>query len=185
MIFDGGARSALRAETRAHHERVDRIFSSLRLDDRADYAKFLCAQAAAHIPVEDALIRGGIAAIVPDWPKRQRSPAMRSDLAELGIAMPGSTEPFDLDGEAALLGALYVLEGSRLGGAMLARSVGAGLPARFLGGGDSGAWRRLLALLDERLDTALKLALGVKAAAAVFTLFETSGDRYLRTISFE
>jgi heme oxygenase len=128
-------------------------------------------------------MRGGIAAIVPDWPKRQRSPAMRSDLAELGIAMPEPTEPFDLDGEAALLGALYVLEGSRLGGAVLARSVAPGLPARFLGGGDSGAWRRLLALLDERLDTALKLALGIKAAEAVFTLFEASGYRYLRTIS--
>lgn len=173
------ARTALRTATAAYHERVDSAFSNATLSDRASYGLFLQAQAAAHLPVEDALALGGIAAIVPDWDARRRSQPLRDDLAALNLDVPPPAGSLALDSDAALLGALYVLEGSRLGGTLLKRSVAPDLPTRFLGGMDSAAWRDLLALLDERLDTEAERRAAIAAACDVFTLFETSGHRHL------
>lgn len=181
MALKHTARSVLRAGTAHHHERVDQLFSRLSLHERAGYAAFLRAQAAAHIPVEAALARGGVAAVIPDWIARQRSALLRDDLADLGLAPPEPAGVIALEGEAALLGALYVLEGSRLGGIVLKRAVPLDFPARFLGGMDSAAWRRLLGILDDRLDTEAKRAAAVAAACAVFALFEASGQRHVAT----
>ncbi len=181
MTHQTTARAALRAATLDQHERVDRLFSHVRLDHRLEYGDFLGAQAAAHIPVERALAEGGIAAIVPDWETRQRADLVRADLATLGLDVPEPAGTIAFAGEAALLGGLYVLEGSRLGGTMLKRSVPSDFPTRFLGGVDSGAWRSLLQMLDAHLDTALKRTAAVAAACAVFELFETSGQRHVRT----
>lgn len=184
MSKDNSTRMALRAATGPYHERVDRVFSTARLDDRQSYGQFLLAQAGAHIAAEDALTRAGIDAIIADWPERQRKAALIADLSDLGLEVPDAADgpALELVGEAELLGALYVLEGSRLGGALLKRSVAPDLPARFLGGGDSAAWRRLLALLDERIDTEAKLLTSIKAACEIFMLFEASGQKYLRAV---
>ncbi|MGY2736307.1 heme oxygenase [Sphingomonas sp. UYP23] len=184
MMPETTARSLLRAETRDQHDQVDRIFSRVKLDDRREYGAFLSAQAAAHIPVEGALAAGGVAGIVPDWEARQRGDLIRADLAALGLATPDPAGTIAFDGEAAVLGGLYVLEGSRLGGTMLQRSVPADFPTRFLGGVDSAAWRSLLQLLDGRLDSAVKRSVAVAAARDVFALFEASGQRFVRDGDF-
>lgn len=184
MTHQTSARAALRAATHDQHERVDRLFSHVRLDDRLEYGDFLGAQAAAHIPVERALADGGIAAIVPDWTARQRADLVRADLATLGLAVPEPAGTIVFAGEAALLGGLYVLEGSRLGGTMLKRSVPSDFPTRFLGGVDSSAWQTLLQMLDAHLDTALKRSVALTAACNVFALFEMSGHRWVRTETF-
>lgn len=175
------ARGALRAATHEQHDRVDRLYSQIRLDDRDDYGAFLGAQAAAHIPVEQALVEAGVGAIVPDWDIRQRGDLVRADLAVLGLPVPDPAGPIVFSDEAAVLGGLYVLEGSRLGGTMLRRLVPADFPTRFLGGVDSAAWRSLLQMLDVRLDTGLKRSAAVAAARNVFALFETSGQRIVET----
>lgn len=182
MTVQNSARMALRTATGSHHERVDSLFSKVRFDDRASYGQFLRAQAAAYLPTEHALSRSGIGAIVPDWHARQRNMLLCADLADLGLEPPASAGDLDLDGEEALLGALYVLEGSRLGGALLKRSVSPDLPTRFLGGGDSAAWRSLLGLLEERLDTDVKRATSIKAARNVFMLFEAGAHEHLKAI---
>lgn len=181
MTHEITARGALRAATHEQHDRVDRLFSQIRLDDRDDYGAFLGAQAAAHIPVEQALAQAGVDAIVPDWEARQRGDLVRADLAMLGLAVPDPAGKIAFADEFAVLGGLYVLEGSRLGGTMLKRSVPADFPTRFLGGVDSAAWRSLLQMLDVRLDTGLKRSVAVSAARSVFALFETSGQRIVRT----
>ena len=141
----GSAQSALRAATQIHQERIDSLFSSISLADRNSYGAFLLAQAAAHIPTEDALAFGGVAAIVHDWSKRQRSDLIREDLAGMGLGMPQPAGVLKFQSESGLLGALYVIEGSRLGGTVLRRSVSPGLPVRFLSDGNSAAWRESLA----------------------------------------
>jgi heme oxygenase len=173
------ARAALRTATAPDHERVDAAFSRAVLSDRVSYGHFLRAQAAAHLPVEDALVRGGIAALVPDWDARRRDRLLQDDLHALGLDAPAPVGDPVLKGDAALLGALYVLEGSRLGGTMLKRSVAPDLPTGFLGAMDSAAWRELLALLDARLDTGPERAAAIAAARAVFTLFETGARLHL------
>jgi heme oxygenase len=179
MITTASARTALRNATSQHHERVDAVFSSVTLTDRESYARFLLAQAAAHIPAERALERDGIASVISDWPQRRRSAALEADLAEVGQDTPLPIGDLVLDSEAALLGALYVLEGSRLGGTVLKRSLPAGFPARFLGGVDSAGWRSLLELLDVRLRGDAELQRAIEAAGDVFALFETAGRTYL------
>lgn len=178
------ATTILRAATADHHRRVDAAFSTFRLDDAASYGDFLRAQAAAHLPVEAALATGGIAAIIPDWTARLRAGLIRADLAALGLDVPPPAGTIVLETDEALLGAAYVLEGSRLGGTLLKRSVGPGLPVGFLGGGGGGsaAWRGLLALLDDRLTTDAERGRAVAAAGAVFDLFAAVAKPHVRDI---
>lgn len=170
-------RAALRAETADMHDRVDAAFSGADLTDRAGYARFLTAQAAAHLPVEAALTRDGAERIVPDWDARRRAPALESDLAALDLPVPDGVDVPVFGGFAAILGGIYVLEGSRLGGGMLVRAVPPDLPRAFLGAGNSLLWRGLLSLLEDRLRAPADLKIAIASAREVFGLFETAGRR--------
>ena len=181
MSSTSTARGALRAATAAHHDRVDAVFSQLNLGDRDGYRRFLQAQAGAHLPVEAALTRAGAAMVVPDWPARQRSAALLADLAALGLDAPAATADIAFDDTAAVLGGIYVLEGSRLGGALLARGVPAHFPRAFLAPSDSALWRRLLQIVEHTLISADARASAVQSASRVFMLFESSGRRFLGT----
>lgn len=173
------ARMALRTATAARHDAVDAIFSRANLADRAGYARFLMAQAGAHIAVEDALDVAGAGGIVPDWDSRRRGDAVRADLAALAVDAPAATARIDLDGPAAVFGAAYVLEGSRLGGAMLARAVPEGFPRAFLRPGAPGAWRRFVAELDRVVATPADIERATEAAHRAFSMFEQSGRHHL------
>ncbi|WP_245708560.1 hypothetical protein [Sphingomonas palmae] len=73
---------------------------------------------------------------------------MEHDLADLGERMPAPL-PFACTDEAGLWGALYVVEGSRLGGVMLARLVGSDLPHRYLAAAHGpGQWRAIREAID-------------------------------------
>ena len=176
------ARARLRTATRGEHEAVDALFSRFDLSDLGRYAHFLRHQAAAHLPVEAALERGGAATLLDDWPARRRGHLLRTDLADLG-AEPGPPAAAPAFGSvAAVLGGLYVLEGSRLGGAVLRGRLPAGAPARFLAApAPPGAWSRLLALLEDELGREADLAAAVAAAKAVFGVFEQVGRRDVET----
>jgi len=174
------ARSILRQETRDNHDRVDALFSDLRLSDRADYGRFLVAQANAFLPCEAALDEAGAGEVLPDWAARKRSDALRSDLAALGLDAPEREGGPHFTSPAAVLGGIYVLEGSRLGGAMLARSVPADFPKHFLTSGSAGAWRTLIQLLDDRLRTEEEIRDAVAAARNVFGVFERSGHAKIK-----
>ena len=172
------ARATLRGATAAHHDRVDAVFSRADLTTRAGYGRFLMAQAAAHLPVERALSEAGAADVLPDWAERQRAPLIIADLAALGLTPPDTGAGPAFATPAAVLGGVYVLEGSRLGGTLLKRSVGEGMPTAFLGAADSALWRRLLATLDAALDSGAQRQEAVAAAVRVFDAFECAGKDY-------
>nr|WP_276040082.1 biliverdin-producing heme oxygenase [Sphingomonas sp. GM_Shp_1] len=118
--------------------------------------------------------------VVEDWlsarrigfPWRSRRAALAADLAALGQAMP---EPLTLDlpdDDAARWGALYVTEGSRLGGVMLARQVGEGLPKAYLQSGfGPGEWRDFRHALDAAAGDEAWIDRAVEAADIVFALY--------------
>jgi heme oxygenase (biliverdin-IX-beta and delta-forming) len=175
------ARAFLRSSTAEAHERVDSSFSRFDLSDAAGYGRFLRAQAAAFLPVEEVLDSAGAADLIPDWPQRRRADLLRADLAALSVTLP---EPFSpvlfIESKASMLGAAYVVEGSRLGGALLKRSVPAGLPSQFLDGRQSaGSWRNFLKLLDQFLVRPNDLEAAAEAARQVFTRFELAAKREL------
>lgn len=173
------ARGALRTATAAYHDRVDAVFSRADLANRDDYGRFLQAQAGAYLPAEAALARAGAATIVPDWDLRRRSSRLTADLAALGVAAPADDAEIAFEDDAAVLGGVYVLEGSRLGGALLARGVPEDFPKSFLASDQSAHWRHLLDLLEHRLLSPGERSSAVESASRVFMLFESSGQRYL------
>jgi heme oxygenase len=162
--------AALRAATAPDHDRVDAAYGAFDLADRTRYAVFLRAHARALPAAEAALAaRPGL----PDF--RRRAPLLADDLAALGEPAPAPLRFALPEGEAAGWGALYVVEGSRLGGIMLARSVPADLPAAYLGARHrSGEWRTLLAALDQaaaRAGTDRWIDEAIAGARATFDLY--------------
>jgi heme oxygenase len=115
-----------------------------------------------------------------------RASALREDLAALGATPALGPAPRlpALDSRAAALGASYVLEGSALGGAVLAREIGRGLaferpPLRYLtlyGERLAERWRDETAALDAWGQTATlaERAECCKAARDVFEAFTTA-----------
>lgn len=170
------ARFALRAATADAHDRVDALFSQCDLTGRAGYGAFLQAQAAAFLPIERAIDASDWGDAVPDWPARRRGALLLGDLAALGLPVPdaNSTRAGPLAGTEAILGTVYVLEGSRLGGAVLVRAVPPGWPRAFLGAADPALWRGLIELLDRNLQNPAQLELAATAARKAFDMFVTS-----------
>ncbi|WP_298431436.1 biliverdin-producing heme oxygenase [uncultured Jannaschia sp.] len=118
-----GAHSALRAATDAAHVELDTSMSAFDLATREGYRRFLGVHAAALPPLEAALTAGGFAAICPGWAPRMAP--LTQALDRMAIPMPQAPSPEPL-GAAMLWGVAYVLEGSRLGGRMLAQTVRGG-----------------------------------------------------------
>ena len=173
------AHRALREGTRGEHERLDALMGGFDLADRESYAAFLAAHAEALAPMEAALDRAA-AAVIGDWPARRRGAALAADLAALGVPVPPPDGPPDLSDPAAAAGALYVVEGSRLGGRFLARMVGAGLPVAYLSDSQPrGRWPALLAALEDALPDAAARSRAIVAAVAVFGRFEAAARRRL------
>ena len=115
-------RSILRDATAAEHACLDAQLGALDLCKAAGYRRFLEINAAALLPLEQALVRAGVRRVLPDWDDRARTRAILTDLSRLG----GRPRPLDvpeLPDRFAVLGILYVLEGSRLGAASLLRKV--------------------------------------------------------------
>jgi heme oxygenase len=158
----------LRLATAADHQTVDDRYGGFRLNDAADYRSFLQAHARA-LPAVEAALRED--AELPSW--RPRTALLMDDLRAVGGEVPPPLA-FDAATPATRWGALYVIEGSRLGGQLLARSVPAGLPSAYLAARHlSGEWRALLAAIEVRAGAesdAWRFA-AVQGAKACFALY--------------
>ena len=176
---------ALRDGTREAHERVDAAFAAFDLAERADYAAFLQAHAEVLLPLEDALDAAGAERVTPDWQARKRGPLIAEDLAFLRDASRDAG-PFDspawrLDTLEAAAGALYVLEGSRLGGKFLARQLPTDFPHAYLASDQPAEkWRNLLDRLHAILYEPAALQSALAAAHYAFAAFERSAVRWTR-----
>lgn len=176
-------RSRLREATRAEHVAVDALFSQFDLSQVTGYRSLLRTMAKAHIGLEAALDAAGAARLVEDWPARRRGGLIRADLTDLGIEAGDGIDPPGFPTEAEVLGGIYVVEGSRLGGALLSSRIAPGTPMRFLTApARPGAWRNLLALLDRHLDHPAQLDLAVSSARACFRHFERAAISEMETL---
>ena len=164
-------RFALKEATSEIHERLDRLLSKLDLGRTEEYLQFLLIQARVVPALEAALDLGGIARLVEDWSDHRRTNFLKEDLAALGAVMPKPLAIPPFSGEAELLGASYVLEGSRLGAKVLVRSVAPGMPGRFLDSPTGTPWPALVAALDGFLYSAQRLEAAKNAATDCFEAF--------------
>lgn len=168
----------LRAATATLHAEVDARFSGPFGTDRNAYEAFLAALAQAVLPLERALEQGGVGRLLPDWTDRRRSEALKQDLGVLGVAVPPPADVSVTTDEARLFGRLYVLEGSRLGGKLLARRAAeSGDPqvraaTHYLGHGvGSDFWRSFLQRLETSeavLGSPQRTLLGAREAFGLF-----------------
>ncbi|MBE7184236.1 MAG: biliverdin-producing heme oxygenase [Methylobacterium mesophilicum] len=168
------AHTALRARTAAAHEAIDGAFARFSLAERESYRHFLLAHARVLFTLE-AMLEGQ--AGLPLW--RSRRAALDADLRDLGAVRPEPLPVEPIAGEAALHGVLYVLEGSRLGGRLLSRQVGEGLPSAFLSAAhEKGEWREFLSRLDARAQAEgpLWLDAAVDGASCAFGLYGRAAE---------
>lgn len=115
-------RQLLKEATAEDHARLDARLGALDLQSAGEYRQFLEINASALLPLEQALTQAGVRDLLPDWDRRVRAGAILSDLA----ALRGKPYPLDMPpmpDRLAILGTLYVLEGSRLGAAYLLKTV--------------------------------------------------------------
>ncbi|PDS75473.1 biliverdin-producing heme oxygenase [Rhizobium sp. L43] len=173
-------RSALRAQTADCHAAVDTLFGSFNLSRREDYKAFLRAHARVVPSVEHALEQAGIAQLLPDWPERRRAHLLAADIRALDDRLPALLPQPALRCKAAIWGAAYVLEGSKLGGALLNKAVADHLPSSYLSlQGPRGAMR----LFIDRLDASnVDDLAAVSAARDVFDLFLKAGQLELEAV---
>ncbi len=176
-------RMSLRALTAPAHERVDAAFSHLNLTDPAGYRRFLHAHYAILPECERVLAESGATDLLPDWPSRVRVPALAADIATVGgVPARGIARLAPLS-PAGVWGMMYVLEGSRLGGAVLARRVQDNpdplcrTATRYLRHGQGlGLWPSFVAALEAAPAVQDEPDAVIASAMAAFDLFEAAAQ---------
>lgn len=171
-------REIISEATRTSHSRLDLALSSLDLGRPGYYEAFLRGQAEALFPVEAALTAGGIEQHLPDWQLRVRTHALEHDLAAMTITCNPQPQP-DFRTTAEMLGAVYVLEASRMGArVMLARlaehpdSDAMNATAYLRHGFGKRFWPSFLDVLESHPDAQADTEGVVNGAAITFAMFE-------------
>jgi heme oxygenase len=118
----------LRAETRPAHDRIEKAVDfERRASSQEAYRNLLCRFYGFHRAWEEAA-----APLAPDrtcFQRRCKTHLLVKDLAALGMSsqeiihLPRCCPLMPLPAPAAVLGGMYVIEGSTLGGAIIAREV--------------------------------------------------------------
>jgi heme oxygenase len=153
-----------------------------------DYRRLLSRLLGFHRPFEGQIRSAADRHHVDlDFGSHARSPFLVADLMSLGLSrsavddLPDCMPSLDLSSRGAVLGSLYVLEGSTLGGVQIARALqgrfggGAGDALQFfLGRGDQhGAlWAEIVALLETLAEQKQACNDAVSAALGTFREFE-------------
>ena len=177
-------RMRLREVTRDAHERMHShdgfAAAAAGAISPQDYRDLLARLYGFHAAFDAAMTRAPAAlADELDLPQRRRAGLIGQDLAGLGADVAGLPLCDEMPAMRSVgdhLGALYVVEGSTLGGVVIARALepAFGENRRFyLGHGDEHGrlWRGFVARLD-RLDGQAEAADAERAALAAFAAFE-------------
>ncbi len=175
--FTHPALDALRSGTDDIHRRLEGDSPLARPDLTTDaYHDVLGRLWGLVVPLEEALECAGVPLV--DWPDRRKAPLLAADLPTLdGLARCDERPP--LEGGDAVLGCLYVLEGSTLGGRMVAARVESTLGVGAVGtryfrsyGDQVGArWRGFRNGVAERADAGGDVDVMVASARWTFELF--------------
>lgn len=116
-MHDGTLRRVLMTETRDLHDTLDQEIGAFA--DAAAYGAFLSGSYAFRSAIEPHLGQDA------GWPVQPLAPLIARDLADLGLPLPAVPPIAPLTTASAKAAACYVLEGSALGGRLLARRAAA------------------------------------------------------------
>jgi heme oxygenase len=188
-------RNSLRGATDHLHRDLDRIAASFNLGDAAHYRRFLQANAATLIAIEQLLENAGVEQLLSDWRDRSRRAAILADLHSLQSDVQPLALRRTAPTPAEVFGILYVLEGSRLGARVQLDQVEASADenvrnaSSYLSHGHPGEgsslWRSFLEQLETH-EAADDQTQTVSGAVYAFTMFirsfsQAATDLRLRT----
>ena len=149
------------------------------LEDHVDFLNWLYAY---YGPLEDRIRTQLAAENFPDIKRRSRADALLQDMEAAGIPLPAPEICRDLpviDTYGKALGALYVMEGSTLGGRIiaeiLARQLGSAKCLSYFssyGNETAGMWQSFKDLLDGPATLAFKEDI-LSSAVSTFLTFKT------------
>lgn len=180
----------LRTHTRPVHEQLDRrITASQPFASRRHFSRFLQAQFLFLHDAEPLYTRADLTKHLTDLGERSRCEPIAADLQDLGIASPAQagTPASQTLSEAEAWGWLYVVEGSKLGAALLLKQAATlGLSETFgarhmaaHADGRAPNWRVLTTALNALSLTALQRESLVKGANDAFLCMNAHLDRIL------
>lgn len=188
-------RNSLRGATDHLHRDLDRIAAGFNLGDATHYRRFLQANAATLIAIEQLLETAGVEQLLPDWRERSRRGAILADLHSLHSEVQPLALRRTAPSPSEVFGILYVLEGSRLGARVQLDQVLASADenvrsaSSYLSHGQpgegSGLWRSFLEHLETH-EAADDQTQTVSGAVYAFTMFirsfsQAASDLQLRT----
>lgn len=180
LAAPAGARDFLRSECEAVHHRLDSRLTGIDFDDRDAYAAMLSRFSAPLTAFESALEAGAAARLFDDLSERWRARSLLADLHDLNGRFD-RRQGAPIEDEAEALGIMYVLEGSRLGGRVLARRAAEsadpavrGATRYFRHAENAGHWRSFLSRLEASEAVRLKPERAKAGALAAFAAFEAA-----------
>ncbi|KID55557.1 hypothetical protein JF50_20380 [Pseudoalteromonas luteoviolacea] len=152
--------SKLRASTSSVHDQLDKkIMAQSPFDNKTNYGHFLRYQFHLMRHVESLYLDTQLAKLVPDLVARNRFKALSQDFQDLNIAQPAPLPNTTNVAHChyASLGWLYVIEGSKLGAAVLAKEaeklgLNGEFGARFLAGSEKSRgshWRQFMQGIED------------------------------------
>lgn len=190
MISSQGGRvhQALRRATAAAHRALDHHPLLQRLMagglTREQYAESLAAMYRPHVRLEQQ-VHGSPQHFDSGLKLSTRVQHLEADLSGLGWPVPSvaHTPPDPLEGRAAWWGRVYVLEGSRQGGLVIARqirsSLGPSVPCRFFGEAtEPGSRDARIAMCERELENCDELDLAIASACAAFADYQDGLDAF-------
>jgi heme oxygenase len=181
-------RPRLRARTAALHARLDRIIEASCLGEPLDLRRLLTIHHAALGTIVPALECAGAARLFPGWDGRSRLLALEADMAALRADPPRRLSIEGLfQSDQEVWGALYAIDGSRLGNQVLLRRVAkhgndlGGCATRFLAHRpeDAVAWPRLVARLEALDYRGEDFEAMARGAERVFEVYLVAAERRL------
>lgn len=174
----------LRTNTRQWHDRVDQAFTQFDLTTLSGYGTFLKVHCRAIERCESDLADWNVAERFPGWMGAMRMPALLADLDQLSLSrppplnsLPGAASPRAVS-DAELVGMMYVLEGSRLGGRVLAKCVRQSSDARcrsataYLNHDGGVSWQSFLGRLSALRFSNQQMNAALAAAIEIFGQFD-------------
>jgi heme oxygenase len=175
----GDVMRILRSRTAERHRRLEAAVDLVgSITTTEVYGDLLVKFAALHQRLDEEVVSH-----MPDQDGRRKMPLLSSDLAGLGRTLPAPTASFGLDTPAARIGALYVVEGSTLGGRVISAHVRetlpAGTPAAYFAGYEADTarqWNEFRSLARQTLRDDAAADAAYLAATEVF-------DRFIKVLS--
>ena len=176
-------REFLKSQTRIAHERVDRAFGRFDLSQPIGYRCFLEAHHAVLPGCERVLSLSDAETLLPDWSKRLRTGALEHDLHAVGSYPINDMDCLNPLAPSAAYGMLYVLEGSRIGGAVLASRLPANSDAicqgatHYLRHGEGlHLWSSFVAAFNASSHVNDEIDAVLASALSTFGLFEAAAN---------